>query len=82
MRMTRGRLTDAMSPYRRGLAMATGGAPVVARGADMHVGISRILRQRDDLGGATQHLGQSEELGDANGLPQNPHRSRVAMAGV
>ena len=46
----------------------------------MHVGISRILRERNDLAGARQHLGRSEELGEANGMPQNRHRWRVAMA--
>ncbi len=49
-------------------------------GADMHVGISRILCERNDLAGARHHLGQSDELGEANGLPQNRHRSRIAMA--
>jgi LuxR family maltose regulon positive regulatory protein len=48
----------------------------------MHVGISEILRQRNDLVGATRHLQQARELGDENGLPQNPYRSRVAAAGL
>ena len=48
----------------------------------MHVGISEILRQRDDLAGASQHLHQARELGEENGLPQNPYRSRVAAAGI
>ena len=82
MRMAQGRLHDAMGMYERGLEIATRG-PIVARGAaDMHVGISEVLRQRDDLVGATQHLRQAAELGDENGLPQNPYRSRVAAAGL
>ena len=48
----------------------------------MHVGISEVLRQRDDLAGAAQHLHQAAELGEENGLPQNPYRSRVAAAGI
>jgi LuxR family maltose regulon positive regulatory protein len=48
----------------------------------MHVGISEILRQRDDLAGAARHLQQATDLGEANGLPQNPYRSRVAAAGI
>jgi LuxR family maltose regulon positive regulatory protein len=48
----------------------------------MHVGISEILRQRDDLEGAARHLQQATDLGEANGLPQNPYRSRVAAAGI
>jgi LuxR family transcriptional regulator, maltose regulon positive regulatory protein len=82
MRMAQGRLHDAMGMYERGLEIATRG-PIVARGAaDMHVGISEVLRQRDDLVGGTQHLQQAAELGDENGLPQNPYRSRVAAAGL
>ena len=48
----------------------------------MHVGISTILRERDDLEGARQQLLQSEELGEENGLPQNRYRSRVALAAI
>ncbi len=82
MRMAQGRLQDAMRTYARGLEIATR-EPIVARGAaDMHVGISEVLRQRDDLAGATQHLQQARDLGEENGLPQNPYRSRVAAAGI
>ena len=63
MRMAQGRLHDAMGMYERGLEIATRG-PIVARGAaDMHVGISEVLRQRDDLVGATQHLQQASGAG-------------------
>jgi len=55
----------------------------VLRGAaDMHVGISTILRERDDLEGARRQLLQGGELGEENGLPQNRYRSRVAMAAI
>ena len=63
------------------LPPAQGGA-VLRGAADMHVGISEILRQRDDLAGAAQHLQQAAELGEENGLPQNPYRSRVAAARI
>ena len=48
----------------------------------MHVGISEILRERDDLAGAAHHLQSARELGEENGLPQNPYRSRVAAARI
>ena len=83
MRIAQGRLHDAMRTYERGLELATGQGALVLRGAaDMHVGISEILRQRDDLAGAAQHLHQARDLGEENGLPQNPYRSRVAAAGI
>ena len=48
--------------------------------ADVHVGMSELLRERNDLDGALQHLVASRELGEALGLPQNPYRWRLAMA--
>jgi LuxR family maltose regulon positive regulatory protein len=83
MRIAQGRLHDAMRTYERGLEIASDQEGVSLRGAaDMHVGISEILRQRDDLEGAARHLQQATDLGEANGLPQNPYRSRVAAAGI
>jgi LuxR family maltose regulon positive regulatory protein len=46
----------------------------------MHVGMSRIYCERNDLHAAMQHLLTSRELGEHTGLPQNPYRWRVAMA--
>jgi LuxR family maltose regulon positive regulatory protein len=72
-----------MSTYERGLQLATEqGAPVLRGAADMHVGISELFRERDDLEAASEHLLTSRELGDENGLPQNPYRSRVAAARI
>jgi LuxR family maltose regulon positive regulatory protein len=83
MRIAQGRLHDAMRTFERGLELATGRGALVLRGAaDMHVGIGEILRERDDLVGAAQHLQQARDLGDENGLPQNPYRSRVAAARI
>ncbi len=83
MQIAQGRLHDALRTYERGLELATGEGGDVLRGAaDMHVGISEILRQRDDLVGAARHLQSASELGEENGLPQNPYRSRVAAARI
>jgi LuxR family maltose regulon positive regulatory protein len=48
----------------------------------MHVGLSQVLRERDDLDAARQHLQASSELGEHIGLPQNRYRWRVAMARI
>ena len=48
----------------------------------MHVGISELLRERNDLAAARQHLQAGSELGEHAGLAQNAYRSRVAMARV
>ena len=83
IRLAQGRLGEALRIFERGLALATGqGGPVLRGAADMHVGISTILRERDDLEGARRQLLQGGELGEENGLPQNRYRSRVAMAAI
>ena len=48
----------------------------------MHVGMSELFLERDDLDAAMQHLLMSKELGEHAGLPQNPYRWRVAMARI
>ena len=81
IRITQGRLHEAMSIYERGLQLATTQSGHALRGAaDMHVGMSQIYRERNELDTAAQHLLKSQELGDLNGLPKNPYRWRVAMA--
>src|SRR3989440_3739768 len=83
IRISQGRLREAMSTYERGLQLATEqGAHVLRGAADMHVGMSELHLERDDLNAATQHLLRSKELGELAGLPQNRYRWRVAMARI
>ncbi len=83
IRIAQGRLRDAMSTYERGLQLATEhGAPALRGAADMHTGMSELFRERNDLEIASQHLLVSRELGEENGLEQNPYRSRVAAARI
>ena len=48
----------------------------------MHVGMSALYREHNDLDAATQHLLRSKQLGEHNGLPQNRYRWCVAMARI
>jgi LuxR family maltose regulon positive regulatory protein len=48
----------------------------------MHVGISGLLREHNDLEGAQEHLRSAADLGEQAGLPQNPYRSRVELARI
>jgi LuxR family maltose regulon positive regulatory protein len=83
IRTTQGRLGDAMAAYERGLDLvARPGEPVLRGAADMHVGMSEVHRERNDLAAARQHLLSSEALGEPMGLAQNAYRWRVAMARV
>jgi LuxR family maltose regulon positive regulatory protein len=82
MRLAQGRLREAMSIFERGLQRAEQTQPVLRGAADMHVGLSQVLRERNDLDAARKHLQASSELGEHAGLPQNRYRWRVAMARI
>jgi LuxR family maltose regulon positive regulatory protein len=81
IRITQGRLGEALHTYEQALELGPEQGGSVLRGtADMFVGMSEIARERDDLRAATQLLLRSQELGEHTGLPQNRYRWRVAMA--
>ncbi|HJZ01004.1 MAG TPA: LuxR C-terminal-related transcriptional regulator, partial [Streptosporangiaceae bacterium] len=81
IRLAQGRLGEAMRTYEQALQRAAEQSGPVLRGtADMHVGMSEVYRERNDLAAATQQLLRSQELGEHIGLPQHPYRWRVAMA--
>ena len=83
IRLVQGRLGEAMRTYDQALQRASEQDGPVLRGtADMYVGMSEVHRERGDLQAANQQLLRSQELGEYNGLPQNPYRWRVAMARI
>ncbi|PKO14093.1 MAG: helix-turn-helix transcriptional regulator [Chloroflexi bacterium HGW-Chloroflexi-10] len=83
IRITQGRLREAMSIYQSGLQLAAKhGSPVLRGAADMHVGMSGLYYERNELNIAEQHLLKSKKLGELNGLPKNPYRWRVTMAQI
>ena len=94
IRIAQGHLHEAMRTYERGLQLATAGFPASAREqtalgeyalrgtADMYVGMSELLRERNELDAATQHLLKSKELGEHTGFAQNRYRWHVAMSRI
>jgi LuxR family maltose regulon positive regulatory protein len=80
IRAAQGRLHEAMRTYEHGLGMAIDGSTVLRGAGDMHVGMSELSLEWNDLDGAAGHLRQSDDLGDTAGLAQNPYRARVARA--
>jgi LuxR family maltose regulon positive regulatory protein len=81
--IAQGCLHEAMSTYQRALQWATApGAPVLRGAADMHVGMSSLFYEHNDLNAAMQHLLTSQALGEFAGLPQNPYRWSAAMARI
>jgi LuxR family maltose regulon positive regulatory protein len=72
-----------MRTYEQALQLAMErGTPALRGTADMYVGMSEILRERNDLHAATQHLLRSKEMGEHTGFPENRYRWRVAMARI
>ncbi len=83
IRIAQGRLNEAMRAYERGLQIAgRQGGPVLRGAADMHVGMSELFRERNDLEIGSQHVRTSRALGDENGFPRNACRWRVAAARI
>ncbi len=81
IRLTQGRLRDAADTYRQALLLNDTTADAALTGtADMYVGLAHIATERDELHQAAAHLLRSHHLGEDAGLPQNPHRWRVATA--
>jgi LuxR family maltose regulon positive regulatory protein len=80
LHIARGRLREAMRTYEHGLRLATNVTPPLSGAADVHVGMSLLLAEHNNLDAAMQHLLASRELGEHAGLPENRHRWPVAMA--
>jgi LuxR family maltose regulon positive regulatory protein len=83
IRITQGRLGEALRTFEQALRLASSQDGTVLRGtADMYTGMSQIAYERNDLPAARQQLLCARELGEQTWLPQNPYRWRVAMARV
>jgi LuxR family maltose regulon positive regulatory protein len=83
MRITQGRLREAMRIYEGGLQLANDhGEPAMRGTADMYVGMSELYRERNDLQAATQYMLRSQTQGEHTGFPQYRYRWRVAMARI
>jgi LuxR family transcriptional regulator, maltose regulon positive regulatory protein len=82
IQIAQGCLHKAMTTYEQGLRWATKEAQILQGAADMHVGMSNLHYEHNDLEAATQCLLTSQSLGKLAGLPQNPYRWRAAMARI
>lgn len=79
IQLTQGRLRDAQRTFESALRH-TSEDPGLRGAADMHVGLSVLAVERNDLETAADHLRISAELGEHMGLPQHPYRWRAATA--
>jgi LuxR family maltose regulon positive regulatory protein len=79
IQVEQGLLDGARATFEAGLEQARD-RPGLRGTADMHVGLSELFLERNDLEQAAQHLHASRELGEHAGLPQHAYRWRVATA--
>ncbi|TFD79150.1 LuxR C-terminal-related transcriptional regulator [Cryobacterium fucosi] len=78
-----GRLRDARRAYEDALQLASAqGDPAPQPMGDLHVGLSELHRERNELDAATEHLLAARTLGERASLPENRYRWFVAMARV
>ncbi|KFF60770.1 hypothetical protein JF66_02395 [Cryobacterium sp. MLB-32] len=76
-----GRLTHAQQSYEQALRLAAEqGEPPPQSTADLHVGISDLLRERNELVAAAEHLTISQALGEDASSHENRHRWCVVAA--
>lgn len=81
IRLAQGRLGAAMRAYQQALQGVPEHAGSALLGtADMHVGMSQVHRERNDLDAARQDLQRSEQLGEHTGVAAHRHRWRLAAA--
>jgi LuxR family maltose regulon positive regulatory protein len=79
IQLARGRLRDAGRTFEHALDLAAQ-HPGLRGAADVHVGLSEVLIERNELDRAAAHLATSAELGEGAGLPQHAYRWRVTKA--
>lgn len=82
IRIAQGRLREATSLYERGLRSAAEPGELLWGTSDLHVGLSDLHRERNELDAATEQLLRSLALGEHAGLPETRHRWHVAMARI
>ena len=81
IRLAQGRLRDASRTCQQGLRLvAEQGDPLPQGTADLHVILSEVYLEQDDLEAAAQHLLQGKELGKFARLQESRHGWYVAKA--
>jgi LuxR family maltose regulon positive regulatory protein len=79
IQVAQGRFGDARRTFEAGLGHARG-RPGLRGTADMHVALSELLLEANQLDDAQAHLDTATALGEHAGLPQNAYRRQVAAA--
>ncbi len=81
IRVTQGRLRDAVKIYTEVLQLALAqGEPLLRGTADLYLGLGELYREQGDLARAGEHLQRSEDLGEHAGLSDWRYRQYRAQA--
>ncbi|MCB0174428.1 MAG: tetratricopeptide repeat protein [Anaerolineae bacterium] len=81
IRLTQGRLREAMTIYKQSLQLVEDQNEVALPGtADLYLGLGDLYREQGDLDAAAAHLAKSEALGEPAALPDWPCRFRLARS--
>jgi LuxR family maltose regulon positive regulatory protein len=78
MLLALGRITEAQSGYDLAISEADSKPPA----ADLHAGLSDVLRRRNDLEGAEEHLRTADAQGPGSFTHEHRYRWAVGMAGL
>lgn len=77
----RGRLAEAKNCYERSLRRATARpGPAKLAAANLHIGLSELLCEFNDLEGAARQLQEAEAIGIATGPPRTDYRYTMARS--
>ncbi len=82
IRMTQGRLREAVRLYERTLQTALERGEPIQGTSDLYLGLGMLSIEQNDLETAEQHLHKSQELGAQAGLPDWKYRLSIVQAKV
>jgi LuxR family maltose regulon positive regulatory protein len=83
MLVVAGRQREARRTFDEALQLATAqGHPVPQATADLHVGVSELDSERQELESALERLELAKALGELASLPENRHRWFIAMSRI
>ncbi len=83
IRMTQGRLREAITVYRQSLQLAKKqGQPAPQGTADLYLGLGELHHEQGKADVARQYLQKSEDLGEQAALPDWPFRAHLVQARI
>lgn len=83
IKLAQGRLSEALKLHEQALESANTQGDVMRQViADLHVGLSELYFEKNQLDYALEHLAKREGLGEHSGFPEHRYRSFIANAHI